>query len=509
MGQIKTGQSLYPNTSSLSFLSFLLSVCLLLSLTVCTRIARAADQQIRNVLVLHSYHQGLKWTDYTSQGIIEEFESFEGEIELHFEYLDTKRIPGEEYYRQLIQFEKYKNELSNIDFEVILACDNNALRFIVENGDMLYPGVPVVFCGINNFQPGILGGKENITGVVETIDYRSTFRLMASLHPERENILVILDKTPTGQAIKREFDIVAQTFSDRFNIEYYQDFILSEVPGRISRLGGNDLIYLLTFNRDREGTFISYADGIKMIQKASKVPIYGSWDFYFGQGIIGGMLTSGHSQGKQAAIIAKEILNGAKVKEIPFVTRSINQYMFDFRQLHQFHISESDLPKPNVIINRPPGFLDRYKKAFAVALGLISILVLIMTWRLYINKKRQKDLIEINIELDRRVAEQTKDLEQKNTELEREIQERIQIEKMLVEKKDHLESALAKVKTLSGLLPICSSCKKIRDDKGYWNQIENYINKHSDATFSHGICPSCASQLYPELYEDEDPEDVQ
>ena len=61
-----------------------------------------------------------------------------------------------------------------------------------------------------------------------------------------------------------------------------------------------------------------------------------------------------------------------------------------------------------------------------------------------------------------------------------------------------LQEALAKVKTLTGLLPICASCKKIRDDKGYWNQIEVYIRDHSEAEFSHGICPDCMKKLYPD-----------
>lgn len=64
-----------------------------------------------------------------------------------------------------------------------------------------------------------------------------------------------------------------------------------------------------------------------------------------------------------------------------------------------------------------------------------------------------------------------------------------------------LEQALNKVKTLSGFLPICASCKKIRDDKGYWQQIESYIRDHSEAEFSHGICPECAKKLYPEYYD--------
>jgi two-component system, cell cycle sensor histidine kinase and response regulator CckA len=66
-----------------------------------------------------------------------------------------------------------------------------------------------------------------------------------------------------------------------------------------------------------------------------------------------------------------------------------------------------------------------------------------------------------------------------------------------------LQGALLKVKTLSGLVPICASCKKIRDDKGFWNQIESYISEHSTAEFSHSICPECARKLYPDLYEDE------
>jgi PAS domain S-box-containing protein len=63
-----------------------------------------------------------------------------------------------------------------------------------------------------------------------------------------------------------------------------------------------------------------------------------------------------------------------------------------------------------------------------------------------------------------------------------------------------LQDALDKIKTLRGIIPICASCKKIRDDKGYWNQLENYIKEHSEADFSHGICPDCAKKLYPKFY---------
>lgn len=79
--------------------------------------------------------------------------------------------------------------------------------------------------------------------------------------------------------------------------------------------------------------------------------------------------------------------------------------------------------------------------------------------------------------------------------LERKIQEQAREKDELIAR---LQDALDNIKRLSGLLPICSSCKKIRDDKGYWNQIEKYIAEHSEAEFSHGICPECVKKLYPQ-----------
>ena len=102
-------------------------------------------------------------------------------------------------------------------------------------------------------------------------------------------------------------------------------------------------------------------------------------------------------------------------------------------------------------------------------------------------------------ELDLRVKERTADLARANDQLKLQIEERkiveTEKEKLIVE----LKKALGEVKTLGGLLPICASCKKIRDDQGYWNQLEHYIQKHSEAEFSHSVCPDCTKMLYPEL----------
>lgn len=97
------------------------------------------------------------------------------------------------------------------------------------------------------------------------------------------------------------------------------------------------------------------------------------------------------------------------------------------------------------------------------------------------------------------VRERTSELSLKNEQLRDEIEERKRVEKALQIEKAKIQETLAQVKKLGGLLPICASCKKIRDDKGYWSQIEGYIQNHSDVEFSHSLCPECAKILYPDF----------
>ena len=106
----------------------------------------------------------------------------------------------------------------------------------------------------------------------------------------------------------------------------------------------------------------------------------------------------------------------------------------------------------------------------------------------------QLELRRLRVQLEAQAA----GLQQANNQLQTEMAERKRTEQVLREKNAQLEAALAKVKLLSGLLPICSACKKIRDDKGYWSQVDNYVQEHSEATFTHSLCPDCLKTLYPE-----------
>jgi PAS domain S-box-containing protein len=84
----------------------------------------------------------------------------------------------------------------------------------------------------------------------------------------------------------------------------------------------------------------------------------------------------------------------------------------------------------------------------------------------------------------------------------RDITERKKKDNDLKELLSRLQNAIEEIKTLRGIVPICANCKKIRDDKGYWNQVEKYVSDHTEATFSHSICPECAKKLYPGFYKE-------
>ncbi|MCK9244171.1 MAG: hypothetical protein M0P75_02765 [Candidatus Marinimicrobia bacterium] len=117
-----------------------------------------------------------------------------------------------------------------------------------------------------------------------------------------------------------------------------------------------------------------------------------------------------------------------------------------------------------------------------------------------LRKQTETELTNYRDHLEDLVRERTQQLQKLNEKLQSEIIEHERAEREKEKLIAELTEALANIKQLKGLIPICASCKKIRDDEGYWNEVEAYIGQHSEAEFSHGICPDCAQKLYPEIY---------
>lgn len=142
------------------------------------------------------------------------------------------------------------------------------------------------------------------------------------------------------------------------------------------------------------------------------------------------------------------------------------------------------------IVFSPSDYYYQSRKMWQPWLILFGLLLLTTVLYFYMYRK-----IKYTAEVEQRERKQ----EKTTLLLQNEIRERITAEAKRNETINKLQQALDEVRILRGILPICASCKKIRDDKGYWQQIESYIREHSEAEFSHGICPDCAKKLYPDF----------
>lgn len=330
----------------------------------------------KNVLILNSYHKGLSWTDNIIKGIESEIIKDDLGLELFFEYMDTKRYFDEAYFQKFFELMKQKYEKER--FEIIIATDNDALNFLLKYREKLFPNIPVVFCGINNFQDSMLQNKKLFTGVVEDTDMKSTLEIALKLHPNINRVFVVNDKTTTGIALKEELMKVIPFFTHRASFVFLEDHDINELREEVKKIPQNSMIFMLIVNRDRAGQFFAYEESLSVVHKNSQVPIYGLWDFYIGKGIVGGMLTSAFQQGKTAAGLALRVVKGEDINNIPVIKKSPNIFMFDFQELKRFNISLFNLPDEIVIVNQPDAFYSKYRNFIITFLGIIIVLSLII-----------------------------------------------------------------------------------------------------------------------------------
>jgi len=349
----------------------------------------------KHVLVLNSYHKGLSWTDNIVKGVESVLQQESRNLEMSFEYMDTKRYDSEAYLKKV--YETYNTKYSKEHFDVIIACDNDALKFITKHRKDLFVDTPVVFCGINYFQSSMVWDPSLVTGVVEETDIKSTLDIALKLFPSAPRVFVIDDKTTTGIAMKKELLEVMPYFKDKVDFVFLEDFDITELRQQVSNIPPNSIILLLVVNRDRTGNFFAYEESLSFIYNETKAPIFSVWDFYLGGGMVGGMLTSGFYQGKTAGELALRILKGEKVSAIPVVKTSPNRYMFDYAQLRRFRIAADRLPKESIFINVPDSFYARYKTPIfwiGTTIFILSFIIFVLLANISTRRKVEKALRE-------------------------------------------------------------------------------------------------------------------
>ena len=357
----------------------------------------------KEVLLLHSYHKGYIWSDDISKTIEKQFAKHK-DIELTTVYMDTKRVADPVYLDKLANL--YKEQFKKRDFDLVIASDNNAFDFVIRYHEYLFKELPVLFCGINNFDKALLDEnnmKKYMTGVVEQVDLEKNFELIQKLHPNLERLLIINDRSKTGLAVKRDLRNIIKKYETKFDIEYIDKMEIETLKKKVSNLGKNDVILFVLMFKDTTGKYFTYKQSFQQIKKVSNVPIYGLWDFYLNYGIVGGLLTSAIAQGEAVSSRAIKILNGEKIANIPVLEKSPNLYMFDYNELKRFDIDVSNYLEDYVIINEPSSVYRQFTKFIVTAVVIIMILsVVVVVLRANIQRRKKVELALSNqLEFDK------------------------------------------------------------------------------------------------------------
>jgi len=366
------------------------------------------------ILLLHSYHQELIWTNEINKAFKQVIQAELPLAELYVEYMDTKRFVGPDYLNRLKQVYAYK--YAHLNCSLVVTSDDNAFRFALQNRDVFFPDAPLVFCGINSleiYQESDIYAPllQNLTGVVEAYDVEETLQIALQLHPRAETIYVINDRTVTGQSNKKLIIQAQRRLSKRFPFTFLENLSMTDLLTKVSTISSDNIILLMSYNRDSTGKAFSYRQSIDLIANRAHAPMYGVWGFYLNRGIVGGMLTSGRSQGETAAHLVLRIMNGEQASAIPFVTQSPNRYMFDYHQLQRFGIDEQRLPPGSLITNQPVTLLRKYRSTITTIVVLVvaqSAVILVLMLSI-VRRRRAESALKESKERYRRIFNNIQD----------------------------------------------------------------------------------------------------
>ena len=357
----------------------------------------AATHTTKDILVLHSYHRGYKWSDDISKTIEKHF-SDRDNIFISTVYMDTKRVDTPDYLNSF--YEHFKAQFKEYKFDVVMAVDNSALEFIREHYEELFKNTPIVFLGINNFEYSLIEGIKSTTGVVEDVDIEKNFDLILSLHPNLEKILIINERSVTGDAIRKEIDMVTPKYKNRIEIEHVDSMDMDEILEKTNSLNQRSVILWVLLYKDKTGRFFTFKENLQQVRKMAHSPIYGLWDFYLDYGIVGGLLTSATAQAEAACKIVNQVLLGREAQSIHILAKSPNRYMFDFKELQSYNIDVSNAVKNYELINKPFSFYDEYKHYVWLVCALFSAVTMVVLFLIQNVRIRQKSELAFKDQLE-------------------------------------------------------------------------------------------------------------
>ena len=329
----------------------------------------------RHALLISSYHPGFP-TFFDQVGGLREALEPAG-VALDVEFMDTKRFPVSEASARFLDTLRFK--LGALPaYDVVVTADDAALRFVLDHGRELFPGLDVVFFGVNDQDLAHgLSGSRGFTGIIESVSMGETLQDIRALRPGVRGVHAVVDGQPGGRGDLRTF------LSHRGRIRDLELHVLDldtmswdELGGRLAAVPKSDAILLLSAYRDRQGEGRSFEDGLGFILGHAAAPVFHLWEHGIGQGIVGGKVISHREQGRLAGGLVLRILDGEPAHALPVVEGDdANRQVFDHAALTRFGIGEALLPDGSDIRNRPVSVISRYMTHILLAAALVCVLV--------------------------------------------------------------------------------------------------------------------------------------
>ncbi|MHC4705472.1 MAG: ABC transporter substrate binding protein, partial [Planctomycetota bacterium] len=395
---------------------FVASIVFCLTIVTSTKAAEP-----NRILILVSYHPTLRWTNLIVDTIEHELRRSGPGLRIHTEYMDTKRFSDETHYANLLTL--LKNKTRQLQYDVIIAVDNNALLFLLKYRDELYPEVPIVFCAVDCYHNSmyevrpekttieeILTGHDSVTGVMEEFDHETTIETALQLHPSARRIILINDgiNKVTYYPNLSEEDVARLTekFAGR---AVFQNLLLTEsnldqVLEKIRKHPGDSIVLLTNSFLDRQAHLSLLNGKLPTFWQRCDAPVYVVSRSLLELGHpVGGYINSDKAQGTTAADMALRILKGESASNIPIVHKSPNDYFFKYPEMKRFDIDITDLPRGSRVLNQPESFYYKYKgRIWAVAAIItgLALMVVILLINILRRKAAEKRLRVKNIAIE-------------------------------------------------------------------------------------------------------------
>lgn len=347
----------------------------------------------KQILLLHSYNKGLKWSDGISDGVASVFASHPF-YELSTEYMDSKKIDTPEYFAALLKL--YRQKFATRAYDALIVCDNYAYEFILEHHQELFNDTPIIFCGVENFDPTKIPSslKKITTGVVEYKDIDKNLALIKKIVPDIKSLYIISDNSFSSLAIKDQILSSAKEFRKSFDIIFDNDIDMDALLPKINALPKPSTVLFTSLYKDKYGAYIPY-QRLREVFERSIYPVFAINKIHLGEGIVGGVMINPNEQGVNAARAAVQIIEGKSPADIA-IKQPIGNYYFDYAILDKYNIEVNDLPLGSVIVNKPKDFFEQNRNlidSLFIVFPFLVVLIIILIVNIY---KR----ISLEIELE-------------------------------------------------------------------------------------------------------------